>query len=134
MNVCNGSCTPEPSKRFVGLSFPDFPWNSLSTKNADKTRTKCGQNHKCEFFTYSAADTYNFNALNCPNFHCPTLHNPKSAFQNPVLRTNPDDFKMRSPQPVQQQQLTKHDHLSVRMQILYKLNTIDKKNKNNGPI
>ena len=38
-----------------------------SGKSTYKTQTKCRQNFKCDFFSYSPSNTYNFSAVTCLN-------------------------------------------------------------------
>ncbi len=53
---------------FLASSFHGFLRDSGPGQNADKTQTKCRQNHKCNFVNHSALTTYNLNALTCLNF------------------------------------------------------------------
>src|SRR5919109_3290313 len=57
-----------PSHRLMASSFPGRLRSLSSGQNADKTRPKCDQNRKCEFFICSAAATYNFERLKRSHF------------------------------------------------------------------
>jgi hypothetical protein len=67
---------PDPSgiHRLSG-SFPGFLGSPVSAQNADKTRTKCGQNRGCEFVSDSASTTCNFTAVKCLHFRVPSAPN-----------------------------------------------------------
>jgi len=47
---------------------PSSPHSSVARENAYIMRTKCAQKRICYIFNYSAADTYNFNAVKCTHF------------------------------------------------------------------
>jgi hypothetical protein len=63
-----------------------------SGKNADKIRTKHGQNRNCDFFNPRLSTTCNFNALKCPDFS--SLLNP-----NPNPNPNPNLAAKRAGSP-----------------------------------
>jgi hypothetical protein len=58
----------EDRHRFLASVSPGILRDSALAKNADKTQTKCIQNHKCKIINNSPKATYNFNALTCLNF------------------------------------------------------------------
>src|SRR5688572_21643601 len=57
-----------PSHRLLVSSFPGLLRDPALGQNATKTRPKCNQNPKCEFFSHSAPVTYNFGPLKWLHF------------------------------------------------------------------